>query len=313
MANSTIPGLAAVTVPALTDLFGVRQSGDTRDKKLTVTQLLTLVPSGGDVTKVGTPANDELAVWTGDGTLEGSANFDVIGTSFEGALGNGPRISNINGVNIIHRKGDPYTGLQNVGDDRLAMVSGGVAGLTLVEASGGVIHNFDIDAAVTAFAGGGQGSAVQLNQSYNIVTTVATTGDSVKLPPINHVGGLVYIKNDGANACDVFPASGDDLGQGIDTALSVSAGAAVTFMHSVANTTWTQIQFEEISGGDVTKVGTPVNNELGVWTGDGTLEGDTNLQWSGSRLTIAASGLILPAGTAGSPSVVFTGSLGSAK
>ena len=39
MANSTIPNLVAVTVPALTDLFGVRQSGDLRDKKLTAAQL----------------------------------------------------------------------------------------------------------------------------------------------------------------------------------------------------------------------------------------------------------------------------------
>jgi YD repeat-containing protein len=39
-------------------------------------------------------------------------------------------------------------------------------------------------------------------------------------------------------------------------------------------------------GGDVTKVGTPVNNEIGVWTGDGTLEGDTNLQWDGSLMNV---------------------------
>ncbi len=41
--------------------------------------------------------------------------------------------------------------------------------------------------------------------------------------------------------------------------------------------------------GDVTKVGTPVNNEVGVWTGNGTLEGDTNLQWNGTDLTIAGN------------------------
>lgn len=46
--------------------------------------------------------------------------------------------------------------------------------------------------------------------------------------------------------------------------------------------------------GDVVKVGTPVNNEIGVWTGDGTLEGDTNLQWDGTDFTISG------AGTAGS-------------
>lgn len=31
--------------------------------------------SSGNVTKVGTPANDQVGVWTGDGTLEGTANL----------------------------------------------------------------------------------------------------------------------------------------------------------------------------------------------------------------------------------------------
>ena len=39
-------------------------------------------------------------------------------------------------------------------------------------------------------------------------------------------------------------------------------------------------------GGDVTKVGTPADNQLGVWTGNGTIEGDTNLTWSGTLLTV---------------------------
>jgi hypothetical protein len=37
---------------------------------------------------------------------------------------------------------------------------------------------------------------------------------------------------------------------------------------------------------DVTKAGTPVNNQLGVWTGDGTIEGDANLTWDGAKLEI---------------------------
>jgi len=276
-------------------------------QRLDVTNWIILsqpqLAGAGDVFKVGTPANDQLAVWTGDGTLEGNANFNVTGTSFLSTTGNGPAIRNVASSStiptLIPRQGDLNTGISNVADDRLGLVAGGELGMQLVAGSGGVIHGFDTNAAVTAFAGGGQGSATSLPQSYNIITTVATTGDSVKLPAINHVGGLVYIKNDGANACDVFPASGDNLGQGIDTALSVSAGAAVTFMHSVSNTTWTQIQFEEVAGtGDVTKVGTPVNNEIGVWTGDGTIEGDANFTWDGSTLA-------LPAGVVGTPSLTF--------
>lgn len=41
------------------------------------------------------------------------------------------------------------------------------------------------------------------------------------------------------------------------------------------------------ASGDVTKVGTPANNELGIWTGDGTIEGDSNITWDGGNLGIA--------------------------
>lgn len=45
-------------------------------------------------------------------------------------------------------------------------------------------------------------------------------------------------------------------------------------------------------GGNVSKVGTPANNQVGVWTGDGTIEGDAGLTFDTTTdiLTIAASG-----------------------
>lgn len=48
------------------------------------------------------------------------------------------------------------------------------------------------------------------------------------------------------------------------------------------NLSWTT----PAGAGDVSKVGTPVDNQVGVWTGDGTLEGDTGLTWSGTQLNI---------------------------
>lgn len=39
--------------------------------------------------------------------------------------------------------------------------------------------------------------------------------------------------------------------------------------------------------GDVSKVGTPVNNQVGVWTGDGTLEGDADLTFDTATNTLA--------------------------
>ena len=40
-------------------------------------------------------------------------------------------------------------------------------------------------------------------------------------------------------------------------------------------------------GGDVTKVGTPANNQIGVWTGNGTIEGTNDFIWTGTSLSIS--------------------------
>ena len=50
--------------------------------------------------------------------------------------------------------------------------------------------------------------------------------------------------------------------------------------------------------GDVSKVGTPVNNQIGVWTGDGTLEGDTALTFDTTTNTLATEILNLSGLTA---------------
>ena len=59
----------------------------------------------------------------------------------------------------------------------------------------------------------------------------------------------------------------------------------------------------EAAGGDVSKVGTPANNEVGIWTGDGTIEGDSNLTFDGT--TLSASGYSF--GTAGRHRLVYQG------
>lgn len=40
------------------------------------------------------------------------------------------------------------------------------------------------------------------------------------------------------------------------------------------------------AGGDVSKVGTPVNSQVGVWTGDGTIEGATSLTYDGANFQL---------------------------
>jgi len=97
-------------------------------------------------------------------------------------------------------------------------------------------YNAAVDA-ITAFAGGGQTDATQLTAGFNRVTVVATAADSVKLPAA--VAGLevIIFNADSTDACDVFPASGDNLGAGVDTAASLAAGAKITY-HCFNTTIW---------------------------------------------------------------------------
>lgn len=94
------------------------------------------------------------------------------------------------------------------------------------------------EGAITAYAGGGQVNATALTKKVNQIGTVASAGDSVKLP--SAVSGFsleITIINTGSNACDVFPSSGDSIGAGIDTAVSLAAGSNITYI-SYNATNW---------------------------------------------------------------------------
>lgn len=70
-----------------------------------------------------------------------------------------------------------------------------------------------------------------------------------------------------------------------DTAYGVgwSGNASAASKNAIYN------KFESLSFGDVTKVGTPANNQLGVWTGDGTIEGSSQLLLNGSTMTLGTN------------------------
>jgi len=98
----------------------------------------------------------------------------------------------------------------------------------------GAINNLKATDAITAFSGGGQGSAVALTSQVNRITVSAASGDSVALPTAVP-GQDIEVSNIGANSADVFPISGDliDL-LGVDIAVSLPPGESIRFTCSVA-------------------------------------------------------------------------------
>jgi hypothetical protein len=90
---------------------------------------------------------------------------------------------------------------------------------------------------ITAFATGGQGSATQLTEENNEVTTCATGNDSVKLPSVE-LGLRVSVKNDGAAMLAVFPFTGDTINDGsANASILIPPGANVTF-YGISATNW---------------------------------------------------------------------------
>lgn len=82
-------------------------------------------------------------------------------------------------------------------------------------------------AGITASTTQTQGQGALLDD-INEVSTVANANDTVTLP-VAGAGRKITIINNGVNTLRIFPASGDDLGAGVDTATTLAAGSNTTF------------------------------------------------------------------------------------
>src|SRR6516162_788997 len=101
----------------------------------------------------------------------------------------------------IMPQGDPADFSQNIQN----LTTAQMAQLTGTTGAFGQVNN------ITAHAGGGQAAAFLLTGAINRITTVATTGDSVKLPPAIAPATLHIVNAAAANTCNVFPSTGDQV------------------------------------------------------------------------------------------------------
>ena len=134
--------------------------------------------------------------------------------------------------------GDADTGVFSPAADAIAFTVGAVEAIRFTEAGNSVLQAPEANVGLTADVGSSQGDGV-ITSSYNVYSIVANAGDAATLPATFIVDTLVFVKNDGANSMDVFPASGDDAGSGTNTAVAVAAGESAAFIATAANSTWT--------------------------------------------------------------------------
>lgn len=78
-----------------------------------------------------------------------------------------------------------------------------------------------------------------LTSDINRVSTCANANDTVTLPAVE-AGMDIWIFNDGANTLKIYPASGDDLGAGVNTSVTLATTGKANFI-SYDTTTWKQV------------------------------------------------------------------------
>jgi hypothetical protein len=233
----------------------------------------------GIVTKVSTPVNDQVGVWTGDGTIEGDANLTFSSSQLNIGVND-----TSTGILVLYGNatttGGQFYMYNSAGgdtDDNYYLTEASSGTLKIKgNATGDFLTYYSVNQQL-AFSG-----AVISDQT---TPQILTTGNSAL---ITKEYGDQYYASSGAT----YALSGLT-----DTTFAITPVDGDSLTWNASASSWSATTSGG-GGGDVTKVGTPLNNQVGVWTGDGTIEGTNDFKFD------SATG-ILSVGTADTNRGIF--------
>lgn len=90
------------------------------------------------------------------------------------------------------------------------------------------IQKNSVKSGITASTTQTQGQ-MPLTKDVNEISTVANANDTVTLPSATSYSRSVVIINNGANTLKIYPASGDNLGAGVNTSTTLASGSNVRY------------------------------------------------------------------------------------
>jgi hypothetical protein len=144
---------------------------------------------------------------------------------------------------VYSYRDDADTGMSRSAADQQSFQVGAVEALRMLEDTTITItayglFDYGTAAGITASVTQSQGQQ-PLTNSINEIATCANANDVVTMPAAA-AGRRVVLINNGAQTLQIFPASGDDLGAGVDTSVTLASGSNVEFVAYDA-TNWEQL------------------------------------------------------------------------
>ncbi len=222
------------------------------------------------VTKVGTPVDNEISVWTGDGTAEGDTNFtwDASILAITGAI---TVTGTVDGIDISTDVAANTAKATNV---PTALSLGTIDATTLAITSDGGADDVVLPEADTNVAG-----LLGADKWDEIVA------NTLKVTNATHTGqvtGATALALD-ITAVTAQPPSGVIVAA--DTIITNDGG-------TLSEATFTQMDTyfdSSLSFGDVSATGSPLDNQIAHWTDGTTIDGDSTFTWNGSVLAITGA------------------------
>ncbi|MEM9687476.1 MAG: hypothetical protein AAF934_11225, partial [Bacteroidota bacterium] len=165
-----------------------------------------------------------------------------------------------------------------VEEDQL-LTSGGITVNSSGESASGTLH-------LTQTNSGH--AAIHFGENWALNTFEGPGGEVTDFAITNNTSGehVLFIEN--GNRITISDASG---GLGMQYAGDYSD-------NNTANERWIPDKayvdnaIASVGGGDVIRVGTPANNQLAIWTGNGSIEGDADFTWDGTQIRLNTAGLL---------------------
>ena len=152
------------------------------------------VPAGsGDVSKVGTPANDQVGVWTGDGTIEGTSGLTYNGTALN-ITGNITLSGTVDGIDIATDVAANTAKVSN------ATHTGDVTGSTALT----IANKTGADLGIVTGTAGTSGNLVEWNVDGDAVDSSLATSDVVTGASTDTFTNKTFDANGSGNSISLF-------------------------------------------------------------------------------------------------------------